>query len=163
MPFTSPNGLTREMLQGFSLKEDPPMMSEDTMRLFREQMEAWMKLMNPTEAMKGPVEMQKAWETFFRQQMELFQSASENTHKQIEQMLRPLQQQLEASQNTSREMLRATHWFSEGAGAMFKMMGNYYRMLADTEEQLAKLHRLAAEQVERMQAALPQLGQSKEA
>lgn len=38
------------------------MMPEDVMRLFREQMGAWLKLMNPAAASQSPSDAQSAWE-----------------------------------------------------------------------------------------------------
>jgi len=137
------------------------MMPEEMMRLFQQQMDAWMKLMNPTEAMKSTAEMQKVWESFFRQQLELFQSSTESARKQFEQMMRPFQQQLEATQIMTQETQRMMRWFTEEAGAMFKTMRDYYTTLADIEERLAKLHRLAAEQIEHMEGGAPRAEKEK--
>jgi|GEM_PF-6046996 uncharacterized protein YeaO (DUF488 family) len=139
------------------------MITEEMMRLFREQMETWMKLVSPTEAFKSSAEMQKAWESFFRQQLELFQTSSEHTRQQVEQMMRPFLQQMETMQTAAKEMQQTIRWFTDEAGTMFKAMRDYYRMLADIEEQLAKLHRLTAEQVERVQRMTAPSSPEKEA
>jgi phenylalanine-4-hydroxylase len=131
------------------------MMTEDGMRLFREQMEAWMKIMNPAVAMQNPTEAQRTWENLFHRQLELWEAASDSTLKQVESLLRPFQQQMEATQAASQEMQRVARWFTDETVATFQAMRDYYSTLADIEEQLAKLHRMASDQVERMQSAMP--------
>jgi hypothetical protein len=137
------------------------MMPEDSMRLFRDQMETWMNLMTPA-AIQSPAEAQKAWEGFFRQQMDLWSGASEHARTQMEQMMHPFLQQMEATQAASQEMQRLARWFTDEAATTFTAMRDYYKLLADIEEQLAKLHRMAAEQIERMQAGLPRFTQGKD-
>lgn len=131
------------------------MMSEESTRLFREQMEAWTRLMNPAAALSGPAEAQSAWEGIFSRQMALWQRASEDGRQQMEAMLRPFQDQMEATQAASQEMQRLARWFTDEAGTTFTAMRDYYTMLADIEEQLAKLHRMTADQIDRMRGATP--------
>jgi hypothetical protein len=130
-------------------------MPDDMMRLWREQTEAWMKLMNPTAAPQSLADAQRAWEGFFQQQLDLWQRAGEATRAQLDQVLRPFQQQMEATMAATQEMQRLGRWFSEEAAGAFKAMRDYYTLLAEIEERLAQLHRMTAEQVERMQAAMP--------
>jgi hypothetical protein len=131
------------------------MMTEDTMRLFRDQMDAWMKLMNPANVPQNVADMQRAWENVFRQQMELWQRSSEDAQTQMQQMLRPFQQQVEAMQTATQSMQRFAEWFTSEADHTFKTMRDYYTTLAEVEERLAKLHHMTADQIERMQGALP--------
>lgn len=133
------------------------MMTDESMRLFREQMEAWTKVMNPATAMAGPGEAQSAWEGLFRRQMELWQRTGEESRQQMEALLRPFQSQLEANQAAMQEMQRIAHWFTEEAGKTFTAMRDYYTMMADIEDRLAKLHRMTAEQIDRMRDAMPHI------
>ncbi len=138
------------------------MMTEEAMRLWREQMDAWLKLMNPTGTTKTPADLAKAWEGVVRQQMALWQAATERNQKQIEQMLKPFQQQMTATQTAANTMREAAEWFTSEAGSTFKTMRDYYTTLAEIEERLAKLHRLTAEQVEKMGNSLPRFSPPQE-
>src|SRR5579884_1601960 len=118
------------------------MMPDDMMRLWREQSDAWMKLMNPSAGPQSLADAQRTWEAFFHQQLELWQQAGEAARAQIEQMLRPFQQQMEATMAASQEMQRLGRWFGEEAAGAFKAMRDYFTLLAEIEERLAQLHRM---------------------